>query len=228
MSARVLILAEGATEVEFVEKVLALHLMERGVVVAAEQLRKPGHKGGFTSYARLRSQVLDRLAGDRAQYVTTMVDLYGPLAAGGFPGFTTDPPPPREPYARVAWLERAFLDDLRAELDDARRFIPYLQLHEFEALVLARPRHLDWMYVEDRHEAAIASLEAMVAGYASPELINEGRETAPSKRLAAAIPEYDKTDAAFEVCRKTGVDALMKSCPHFGAWVERLAALPPR
>ncbi len=224
MSARVLALAEGATEVEFVEKVLALYLAERGVVLAAEQLRKPGHKGGFTSYARLRRQVLDRLAGDPALHVTTLIDLYGPLAAGGFPGFAAAPPS-TSPYARVEHLERAFLDDIGSEVADVRRFIPHLQLHEFEALILVRPRHLDWMYCEDRHEAAIASLESLVAGDDSPELINEGPETAPSKRILAAIPEYDKPAAAFEVCEKIGVPALMAAMPHFRAWVERLAAL---
>lgn len=39
-----------------------------------------------------------------------------------------------DPYKRVEKLEHAFQEDL-----DEKRFIPYIQLHEFEALMLSAP-----------------------------------------------------------------------------------------
>lgn len=224
MTARLLVIAEGDTEQAFVSHVLAGHLGAFGLLVSAEKIRKPGEKGGFTSYARLRSHVCARLRGDAGLHVSTMIDLYGPLERGGFPGFE-DAPATSNPFARVRHLEEAFRQDILREEGDGRRFIPYLQLHEFEALVLADPDKLDWLYIEDRHALAIAELRELVSGYASPELINEGAETAPSKRIARLLPEYDKVAAASEVVQKVGVTKLKERCPHFREWVERLEAL---
>jgi hypothetical protein len=204
---------------------LAVHLCGHGVVASAEKIQKPGQKGGFTSYDRLRKHVIDRLNGDTSLFVTTMIDLYGPLQSGGFPGFGTAPSP-ASPYRRVQHLEHAFLQDIAQYLADTRRFIPHLQLHEFESLVLAEPRAMDWIYLEERHQTAIKSLESLVRGFESPELINEGAQTAPSKRIAAQIPEYNKRLAASVVVGKIGIEKLKKCCPHFAKWVERLEQLP--
>jgi len=40
----------------------------------------------------------------------------------------------RDPYQRVACVEKALADDIKYH-----RFIPYIQLHEFEALIFADP-----------------------------------------------------------------------------------------
>jgi hypothetical protein len=226
LTVRVLAVVEGDSEQAFVDRVLAPYLSEWGVVAAAEKIAKPGEKGGFTSNRRLRRHVLQRLLGDPSLVVTTMVDLYGPLRPGGFPGFQ-NAPQPNAPYERVAHLEAAFRDDLAADLGDDRRFIPHLQLHEFETLILVDPRQLDWMYIEERHAVGIAALVAEVAGLA-PELINERPESAPSKRITRHLPDYSKVLAASEVAGRIGMAALKARCPHFGAWVERLEALGGR
>lgn len=224
MTSRLLVIAEGDSEREFVSGVLAPHLDTFGLTVDAEKIRKPGEKGGFTSYARLRDHVRARLLGDRGLTVTTMIDLYGPLRRGGFPGFE-DAPATNNPILRVCHLEEAFRQDIVSRVGDERRFIPYLQLHEFEALVLAEPEKLDWIYMEDAHARAIAELRRLVDGYESPELIDEGAETAPSKRIERVIPEYDKRAAASEVVGRIGIAKLKVRCPHFGQWVNRLERL---
>jgi len=145
------------------------------------------------------SQVLDRLAGDRAQYVTTMIDLYGPLAAGGFPGFTTDPPPPKEPYARVAWLERAFLDD-------ARRFIPYLQLYEFEALVLARPRRAERAQQDRRRSYRAVSRSGSPVRRPPASLRLRARQVRPRPRAPPA-PGLRRRAMAPRTVRSDGVSS---------------------
>lgn len=60
---------------------------------------------------------------------TTMFDLYA--LPDDFPGYETAKAI-GEPYVRVAALETAF-----AEAINDGRFIPYIQLHEFEALLFA-------------------------------------------------------------------------------------------
>jgi hypothetical protein len=105
------------------------------------------------------------------------------------------------------------------------RFIPYLQLHEFEALLLADPEKFDWEFLD--HEKAIRSLVELVAHFASPELIDDRYDTAPSRRISAVIPEYEgrKASAGPLIAEKIGVDTLRQKCPHFGDWLSRLESL---
>jgi hypothetical protein len=79
---------------------------------------------------------------------------------------------------RCARLEAA----LAREFDDPR-LIPYLQRHEFEALVLASLPLLRGL-LDARDD--LLGLEALAAELSqqSPEDVNDDRETAPSKRLA--------------------------------------------
>ena len=87
---------------------------------------------------------------------------------------------------------------------------------------MADAQKLDWEYFE--HEAAIDSLVEMV-GDTCPELINDGAETAPSKRILKQIPEYDKVTAGWTVVEQIGLATLRHKCPHFNEWLTRLEQL---
>ena len=82
-------------------------------------------------------------------------------------------------------------------------------------------------YSEARFAAAVDSLVKLASGFASPELINEGDHTAPSKRIIAVIPEYkkEKATAGPLVAQKIGLTRLRERCPHFDAWLTRLEKL---
>ncbi len=146
-----------------------------------------------------------------------MIDLYG-LAklADEFPGYEANKAT-ADPYARVAAMERAFQEDI-----GDHQFIPYIQLHEYEALLFADPQQLDWEYVE--HDEQIAKLKTVASTVASPELIDEGEETAPSKRIIREIGEYqfNKARVGPVVAEKIGLAKLRAKCPHFSEWVGRL------
>ena len=58
--------------------------------------------------------------------------------------------------------------------------------------------------------------------FASPEEINEGEMTAPSKRLLALVPKYKKTLYGPIVAGDIGLDELCRQCPHFSGWVQAL------
>jgi hypothetical protein len=112
-----------------------------------------------------------------------------------------------------------------------RRFLPYVQLHEFEALVLADPIRLGDFYPARRSEAG--RLAEMAKQARTPEHIDEGARTAPSKRIIDQIPEYEggKRAAAPIVLERIGLNLLRQACPHFGAWLtclESLATSTPR
>ncbi len=106
-----------------------------------------------------------------------------------------------------------------AEDINDHRFIPYIQLHEFEALILSDPNSLNCEYLE--HAKPISNLIAMV-DEKNPELINDGVQTAPSKRILEEIPEYNKVTAGVTVTRAIGLKKLRERCPHFDEWLTLL------
>src|ERR1700722_13280438 len=119
------VLCEGYTETNFVTQILHPHLRERGIWVKAEGLRRG--KYGVVAYDTVRNAIKADVGRLRDhQFVSTMIDLY---AIGQYPGaarigYET-------PYERVQRIEVAMAQGLPNQ-----RFIPYIQLHEFEALVL--------------------------------------------------------------------------------------------
>ncbi len=124
------------------------------------------------------------------------------------------------PFARVAALEEALGKDINHP-----RFVPYIQLHEFEALLLSDPSKFDWEFIE--HGAAIRRLAEMCAAYTTPELIDDDPHHAPSKRIIKEIPEYEarKASAGPLIAAKIGLAVLRKKCPHFNDWLERIESL---
>ena len=123
-------------------------------------------------------------------------------------------------YKRVETLEQAFGKDIG---DD--RFIPYIQLHEYEAYLFS---DVSWFkYFYDHHERQIAELKSIADGYASPELIDDGQHSAPSKRIVAKLPDYDdaKPIVGPQVAELIGLDMIRSKCSHFAAWLSQLENL---
>jgi len=221
MSARLHFIVEGQTEEAFVNRVLLKHLASHSVWVDARCVmtsRKGSvvHRGGLSSYTKAKKDIILWMKEDQNSdsFYTTMFDLYA--LPRDFPGFDKVQSI-SDPRDRVIKLEEAVLKDINHP-----RFIPYLQLHEFEALILADPQKLDWLYFE--HEQAIKNLVEMVSKYDSPELINDGVDTAPSKRIIKEIPEYEgmKPTAGPLAVEKIGIKTLRERCPHFNCWLEKL------
>ncbi len=222
---RLHLIAEGQAELNFAKKVLAPHLADfsifvdaRAVMTSRNRHTSYKHSGGLTSYGKVKNDIKAWLTEDKGaeSRFTTMFDFYG--LPHDFPGYA-DIACVGNAYERVRQLEAAFA----ANIDDRQgRFIPYIQLHEFEALVFADPRQLDWEYLE--HDAQIQNLIA-VAERQDPELINDGRNTAPSKRIMAEIPAYRKATAGVAVVEKIGMMTLRARCRHFNEWVSQLESL---
>lgn len=219
---RLHVTTEGATERNFIKRVLAPHLASFGVIVDARDVmtgrdkrRNFEYRGGMTNYQRARRDIENWMKQDSGAtcWFSTMFDLYA--LPSDFPGFETARG--GDAYQRVAALEQALADDLNHP-----RFIPYIQLHEFEALLLADAQQLDWEYLE--HDAQIGNLVRMV-GNNNPELINDGEQTAPSKRIIREIPGFDKASSGVIVAERIGLVTLRQRCPHFNDWVARLEAL---
>lgn len=218
------ILTEGPTEQKFVKKILAPYLAihevyadARSVLTSKDKRAGRVYRGGMSTYLKARNDLIDWLKEDQRDqcYFSTMFDFYAlPV---DFPGYDKAQSI-RDPYKKIAHLEEAFGRDI-----GSTRFLPYIQLHEFEALIFADPNKLDWEYLE--HDQAIEELCA-IAREQEPELINAHSDTAPSKRILQRIPEYKKT-TGIEVVTQIGLPKLQERCPHFNSWVSKLTALTP-
>ncbi len=234
MTVRLHITVEGQTEERFVKQVLAPYFAghrlwtdARCVLTSKDKRAHIAYRGGLrrsSAYPTVKKDICAWMKEDtdsRTRF-TTMFDLYA--LPSDFPGYAAAASV-RDPYRRIAVLEQALAADINGELND-RRFIPYLQLHEFEALILADPQQLDWEFLE--HAEPIQRLVEMVqlAG-GNPELIDDGQTTAPSKRIIAEIAEYEGTKAISGplVAEKIGMPVLLQRCRHFADWIEGLVVL---
>jgi len=218
---RVNVIVEGPTEESFLKNVLAPHLWSGAVYLAPVILGVPGHKGGNVNYARVKKDILLQLKQDRSAYCSTMLDLYG--LGAGFPG--TPAPSGLSGKERAERIERAVLADLVAEapeLSPGLRLIPYVQPHEYEALLFSDSEAL--AAAVGRPELA-ASLSEIRAAFETPEEIDDSPQTAPSKRIRQMYPAYSKVIEGTTAAQAIGIGKMLDQCPHFRDWVERLSAL---
>lgn len=222
---RLHIIAEGQTEERFVKNTLADHLGlfqistdVRAVMTSRDKRRGRVYRGGLISYLKARGDIQSWMKEDRQPEArfTTMFDFYA--LPSDFPGYERIKGI-SDSYQKIELLERALKEDI-----NDYRFVPYIQLHEFEALVLADPAKLENEYFE--HETAIKTLQdALKQAGGNPELINDHPETSPSKRILQCIPEYDKVSVGADLAGINGLGFLKENCCHFGSWVASLERL---
>ena len=215
-------IVEGQTEETFVNRVLTRHLSDLSVYPSVRRV-ETGRKGrsifrgGITNYAKVKRDIVGWLRQDDnsdARF-TTMFDFYA--LPDDFPSYETAMRAD-DPYRQVALLENA----VKTDVGDPR-FIPYIQLHEFEALLLSDPQRLEIEYYEDSH--GVSQLIDVAAQFQSPEHIDLGRQTAPSKRIISAIPSYRKLSSGPIIAAEIGLPTLRTRCKHFGQWLATLETL---
>jgi hypothetical protein len=187
---------EGATEREFVTKVLAPFLSHHGIFASPVDMR------GKVSLDRVRNE-LRRLI-PAFDHVTTFYDYYG---------FH------KRPEGGVEAVERSILE--LVEPEQRRLLTPYIQLYEFEALVLAAPD-------EAEHTLGVAGLAnqlmEIVTTSGGAENVNDGYETCPSRRIKNLATAYDKKLHGPVILEKS-LDAVRNQCPRFNGWVSSLLEL---
>lgn len=232
MKAKIIhVLCEGQTEQGFVEEVLRPYLQEHGITGVKSILittnKKKNIRGGMLTYKHAERDIclLQQTKQDNdyeCHVFTTMFDLYA--LPDDFPGYA-EASTISNPYERIVFLEKTFMDVI-----GKNRFIPYIQLHEFEALLFCGIEHLIKLYPNCKKKCE--QLMKDVQKVRNPELINNGPTTAPSKRIIKAIEgekkttyNYNKPVTGKTVTKKIGIDKLRANCPHFNEWIKQLLAI---
>ncbi len=226
--ARLYMFAEGPTEQVFSTTLLAPHLANAGVFLQAAVLiaharrRRVVHRGGGRNYLAMKNDILRFLAQERGAdvFFTTMIDLYA--ISAHFPQLEESRKLSHLPQKRVEFLEQAFGNDIGDQ-----RFIPHIQIHEYEAYLFSDPDCFLDFY--PRAPKGIEALKVIAGAYETPELINDGQHTAPSKRITECFPDYEgaKPTVGTQVAQCIGLQKIRDKCPHFNSWLSRLEQLAP-
>lgn len=219
-------IVEGATEKRFIDEVLAPYLANKCIfVTSSENITSVSHgrisgKGGDIRFSRLEHQITKFLKGRADLYVATFSDYYG---VHEWPGLDRIPENAM-PGEIAAILNQAAIDKLVNDEPQLRcdsRYLPFTAVHEFEALLFSNPDIL-----EREIHAFPGSVKAILRECGSPEQINTGKETAPSKRIMslAKIP-YSKVTNGIEIAKMITVDTMRERCPLFDEWLKKIEPL---
>lgn len=217
---RLYVLVEGQTEEEFAKNILSPHLLERKIyaypIIVETSRDSFGRKrrggGDWNKWLRDLKRLTGQHPGPDVRF-TTLFDLYG--LPKHFPGLEQHAGE-KDTTRRAGLLEGSMFQAV-----NDWRLIPYLQRHEFEALVLASIEPLAGLLEDPGELEGITKLRALVK-QVPPEEINDGETTAPSKRLESHIASYRKTVHGPLAVEGAGLGALRGACPRFDAWVSKL------
>ena len=214
---RVNILVEGQTEETFARELLAPHLAGFQVWLTPRIVEtSKGHKGGAVSYGKIVRQVALWCKQDPKAIVTTLFDVYG--LPSDFPGAAT------WDAGQAAQPQVAALESSLAASVGQPNLIPYLQLHEYEALLFS---DLDAFAYADVPAGAIEQWQKQLDQFANPEEVNNSPTTSPSKRLIASWPSYGASKPLYGslLALQIGLPKIREKCPRFNDWLCRLEAL---
>ena len=199
---RVAILVEGPTEGEFVKRILASHLLQRGVLVVDREL------GGGVN--------VHKVACDIRQYcksfdvVTSLVDYYG------FRG---------KKDASVEELEQRVCAEAKNRMPGGGncKIYPYIQRHEFEGLLFSDVEAFGRL--PEVTAATVRRLKRIRDQFQTPEDINDSVASAPSKRIKKLIPTYQKIVNGVELAEWITLAKIRQECQRFNDWVASLESL---
>lgn len=201
------ILVEGKTEFEFIICVLAPFLLQFGICAEPFSIGGRGRKrqrGGAVSADSMVETLVIR--SKHYDFVTSLVDFYGFRRRG---------------KRSVGELELLIFEGLQKRLGaEACRLIPYVQLHEFEALLFSEVSAFS--VISGITPGMIRKLENILKKYGSPEKINSHYDTCPSRWILSVFPRYDKVRHGREIAIAIGIERMRKMCPRFCRWTDAL------
>lgn len=209
---RLYIIVEGQTEQEFVKEQIAPYLRQQGIYEVTPILIHTSRsgRGGFVNYQHLKNDAKRLLSSPKNNFVVSMfVDF-----------FRCPEVPLKERWSgktnhldQIIEMQECIYEDI-----NDTRFIPYIQLHEFEALLFASNDGFTAFLSEKQAKKT----QQIITSYDNPENINTTPEGAPSKRLLAIKDDYDKVIEGNLIALEIGFLKIMEKCPHFRAWIKKL------
>lgn len=214
---RLIIICEGETEQQFCKDVLYNHFFSRDIVIETPLIKKT--MGGIVAWEHIKSQILLHLKEDVT--VTLLIDFYGIKDYHNFSKWAESKTIVNK-IDRMTFLENA----MKEEIDDRVRFrfIPYIQLHEFEGLLFNNIETFKNIIPENEF-TNIRELETTINSNINPELINDGATTAPTKRLERLILGYNKIVYGAVLAEEIGLERIRAKAVRFNDWIAKLESI---
>lgn len=215
------LLVEGQTEQTFVKEILKPHLEMCGYRVSPViNLTSQGHHGGLSHYQQFKRNLRKNRTDAPNCLLTTMIDLYG--LPSDFPGMSecnsfTDP------QKKVTFLEMKLKEDMR----DDNNFIPYIQLHEFEALLFSDIRIIDQVVSRTQSPSPLPRLQRVLDQYGSPENIDHNKGPSCHLQEICERDKFPKLTWGIEIAKMIGLETMRGCCPHFNQWLTQLETQSP-
>lgn len=210
------IICEGQTEEEFVNGILRPYFNSHQIYDVRPILMttSKGQKGGDVKYDRLKFNIDKLLKRETDILVTTFIDYF--RLKSDFPNFENA----QQILNKIQRID--FLEQSLAGAINNPRFIPYIQLHEFEGLLFAAKDGFE--FLPDLKQTNLNKLLSAVEEKENPEELNDGELTAPSKRLEQLIPGFDKNKPFYGglIAEVNTINAVLDRCLRFKAWLETL------
>ncbi len=223
-------IVEGATEQLFIQQILAPYLAEKNIDMKATQVktlnknRKPKKKGGDVRFARVKKDIGNHLKQRTETYVTTFVDYYG---IKEWPGIDSVPENSKPDHIakHINKETKKEINKQFSKQESNRRFIPYMSIHEFEALLFS-----DSALLASELGINETEISDVLTTHGEPEAINNSPQTAPSKRLEAwsqrvSKTKFAKTSTGITLAKDIGISKMREKCPVFNAWIDQLETI---
>jgi hypothetical protein len=213
---RIIMISEGPTEQEFAKKNLQISFINKDIQLQTPLIK--ASRGGIVKWNKLKNQIETHLKVDRDAIVTTFIDYYGMYEKYKFPGWD-DAHKIVDRNDRMNFLEHAMLQDI--EPNFRHRYIPYLQLHEFEGLLFIDIEVIK-SQIPSEDIVGLTELINTFVEYPNPEMINNIKSTSPSHRLERIIRGYNKIVHGSILSEAIGLNRIRAKCPRFNNWIIRL------
>jgi len=216
---RIIIICEGQTEQVFCEKILSPYFISHGYHIQAPTIKH--NKGGIVKWDILKKQIETHLLTEKEAYVSTLIDYYGLYSKHSFPQWDVAEKTP-DKNQRMGIIEEAMKTDVDAAY--RHRFIPYIQLHEFEGL-LFNDINIFHQQIPKSDLIGLEELKKTFYDYDNPEMINNNQQTSPSHRLERIIAGYNKVVYGDILAEAIGLNRIKEKSPRFNDWINILEQL---
>lgn len=219
--AEVYIIVEGQTEQTFIRELLAPMLSYSSIYLHPVLIGKPGHKGGDIRFDRAKSDIGNFLKQRSDTYISTMFD-YSRIEKS-WPGrvHVQNSDTAVEKARKIEHETLSEIKKMFPQQNIEKRFIPYIEMHEFEALLFS-----DINILANIIDADSGKIDAFLKECGGPEEINDNPQAAPSKRLQSLCNnKYRKVAMGKIIAEAISIQTIREQCPHFNEWLIKLESL---
>jgi hypothetical protein len=216
---RIIIICEGETEQEFCVKTLYPHFFSKHFIIQSPLIKKS--MGGIVNWKDIKKQIEITLENEPDVFVTMLIDFYGVYTKHKFPNWEE---------SKIHTNKNTQMDSLEEGMKNSideklrYRFIPYIQLHEFEGL-LFNDINIFYSQIPKKDLVNINELQSTFAAYENPEMINNSKQTSPSHRLERIISGYNKIVYGNILAEAIGLNNIRLKSPRFNNWISKLESL---